>query len=138
MKNILQNSYLIVDWDQVTSLISIEWYKETEDMGAEEYKDILLQLSDFVLQNKIKNWLGNTRDFSFPISSSLQEWTSGTFNENLIAAGLEKMALVIPTSLVANLSVQQTVDQMNTKHTDQKFETKYFDTVGHAMDWLKN
>ena len=87
---------------------------------------------------KLKKWLGNTRDFSFPISSSLQEWTSGAFNKNLVAAGLEKMALVIPTNLVANLSVQQTVDLMNTKHMDQKFETKYFDNVENAMDWLKN
>ncbi|NJL11731.1 MAG: hypothetical protein HC913_01015 [Microscillaceae bacterium] len=64
----------------------------------------------------------------------LQDWTATEITPGLAEAGLQKMALLIPHELIANLAVQQTVDEMEAE--GMPYETKYFDDEAQARTWL--
>lgn len=136
MEKIIQNDFLKVSWDQPSALLSVEWSSKTEAMSDKEYKDLLMTISGFILKNNIKKWLGDTKEFAFAISPTLQEWTSQEFNKRLLDGGLEKMALIIPTEFFANLAVQQTIDEMQQTNHEKSFETRYFDNINDAISWL--
>ncbi len=136
MEIILNTEFLIAQVGQKESLIHLEWYPRSAELSEEAYKIILLQLSDFVLSQNIQFWLGNTKNFGFAIPPDLQEWTSGTFTSRLIKSGLQKMALLIPSSYVANLAVQQTVAHMENVLLGKKLQICYFDKVEDAYKWL--
>ncbi|WP_250632609.1 hypothetical protein [Rhodoflexus caldus] len=135
MTTLLDNRFVKVQLDEARNLLWLEWLPSTADMSEEDYKTILMQLADFVSEHQVKYWLGDTLHFTYVIVPALQEWTAKTFNTRLATTGLQKMALIIPRELIANLSVEQTTDDMEA--TDMgKFTVKYFDNTESAVQWL--
>jgi hypothetical protein len=136
MKYLLTNSFLQVKLDEGRSMLFLDWTADTEQMTNEDYRAVLTTLAGFVENYAIKKWLGNTLHFSFPISPNQQEWTVAHFDNRLVAAGLVKMALIIPAKYIANLAVHQTVEEMEMSNTHQHFAIQYFDQVTEAERWL--
>lgn len=135
MTTLLDNRFVKVQFDEARHLLWLEWMPSTADMSEEDYKTILMQLADLVSEHQVKYWLGDTLNFAYVIVPALQEWTAKTFNTQLATTGLQKMALIIPRELIANLSVEQTTDDMEA--TDMsKFTVKYFDNTESAVQWL--
>lgn len=136
LKNFLRNTYVIADWDEENALIVLNWTYETRYMQETNFKEILLQAADFVEKNKVKYWLANTKDFDYIVEPDIQEWSAGAFNQQLIAAGLEKMAVILPEAYFTQISVQQATDEMAQGQTDAVFQFSYFADVDKAVNWL--
>lgn len=137
MEIILNTEFLTAQVDHETSLIYLEWFPQSAELSEEAYKVILLQLSNYILNEGIQYWLGDTQNFAFSISPELQKWTRDTCTPRLVKAGLKKMALVIPKEFASNLAVQQTVEEMEMFVNTKVFSTRYFDKLEDAQKWLK-
>lgn len=135
MTTLLNNRFVKVELDEAQHLLWLEWMPQTADMSEDEYKEILMTLVEFVNRHQVKYWLGDTLNFAYVIVPDLQEWTAVEFNTRLAATNLQKMALIIPKELIANLSVEQTTDDMEATEMG-KFTVQYFDNTDKAVQWL--
>ncbi len=70
------------------------------------------EYGQIIVEYKIKSWVGDTVDFRKVISPALQEWYGLEVVPKLLAAELEKIALVAPEEFIANLSVEPSIDEI--------------------------
>ncbi|GAB4395470.1 MAG: hypothetical protein OHK0053_03600 [Microscillaceae bacterium] len=68
----------------------------------------------------------------FAIAPTVQEWIDKTIFPRVLAVGVLHVAIVIPSELIANLSVQQAMEESE----GAKFITRYFDKSEDAKQWL--
>lgn len=131
-----ENRFVEVTWEPESALLTLHWLPSTYEMLIEEYKSTLLEIADFIELAHIQQWLGYAENFAFVIPPELQEWTAGEFNQQLVKAGLKKMAIVVPADYIAHLGVQQSVSEMEKARDEDTFETKYFDNPEEAKHWV--
>ena len=136
MENVLESPYVNVGWDAKNAIITLQWTAETQNMQETDFKELLLEAADFVERNKAKYWLADTKDFDYVIEPELQEWTAGKFNQQLLNARLQKMAVITPTTFFTQIAIQQTTDEMAQKQKGGKFKFSYFDDLDKARGWL--
>ena len=46
------------------------------------------------------------------------------------------MAILIPNEFIAQISVEQSVEEIHNKNIDNQFEIRYFESINTANDWL--
>jgi hypothetical protein len=76
-------------------------------------------------------WLADGRNMK-DVKHSDQDWIVQEFFPRALAAGLKRVALVIPKSVVA----MKTVDQLVQRLPAAKVEVAYFPSVDEARSWL--
>jgi hypothetical protein len=132
---ILENKYVRTDFEAEHFLAHSTWTKETGSMSKAEYFEIFDELAALLAQYQVKLWLGDTIDFLVPVTPDMQNWIATAFTPKVVASGLLKMALVMPTDIIPSLSVEQTVEEMQEQNV-QVFLVNYFDQVDQARAWL--
>lgn len=75
----------------------------------------------------------NGLNFGFTISPELQSWIDLEITPGYISAGLDKMAIILPATIFAQVSVEQLIDEENTS----QISTNYFDNEEDAFKWIK-
>ncbi|MDX1903953.1 MAG: hypothetical protein SFU27_07325 [Thermonemataceae bacterium] len=134
MKNqVFESRYVVCyQWDTL-NIFEIIWFSESENVDEGE----LFELTEQMLANrKLQFVLTDTRHFSFPISPELQLEYGAYSTKKFIELGCQKLAVILPDELIANLSVQQLVEEVDDMHIAQKFETRYFKNTMEAKEWL--
>jgi hypothetical protein len=101
-------------------------------MTEEEYKQEFLNYLDIILKVRPKKIIPDTRNMFFPIAPELQEWTNQTIFPPSLEMGLNKAAFVISQEMIAQLSIEQTMEE----HEGVKFITRYFDNKEEAKEWI--
>jgi len=133
---VFSNSFVKVEIDFTNFFIFAKWLPKTESMSDVEYKQTFSSIADIIEKNNIKVWLGDTLEFKTPIVPTLQDWTANELNPRLVKAGLKKMAMIVPEEFIAQISVEQSVDEMNSRNIENQFEIKYFEKIEDAKIWL--
>ncbi len=101
-------------------------------MTEDEWNATRQKFKTVFLQYKLNKFLSLCKEFYFLITPELQEWMAENItkgSEHLV----EKAALVIPSELFVEVSLEQTMDEMETG----KLDTAFFDNEQNARDWLK-
>lgn len=131
------NDFLNASFNKEESLLSITWLPSTYEMSGENFKSVFMQIAEFIEKNKVNYWMGYTKDFAFIVPPDLQEWAAQDFNQKVIKAGLQKMAMIVPADIIATVGVKQSIEEME-KHQEQEetIETRYFDNPAQAKKWL--
>ncbi len=132
---ILNNEYVHIDLEADNSLAVATWLSESEDMSLEEYYTTFDQIAELFAQHRVKKWLGDAVNFRKAVTPDMQNWVATVFTPKVIGAGLTKMAVVLPTEFIANLSLEQTVDEMQ-ELNEQLFAVRYFAQLQDARNWL--
>ncbi|WP_375562887.1 STAS/SEC14 domain-containing protein [Bernardetia sp. OM2101] len=131
---IYESNYLQIDSVAEQHLLELTWLPATADMTSEEYKDEHVNLLKFMLEQKTKRVLGNIKQLGFVVSPEVQEW----MNENIFAPvmekGFSKLAIVMSTEFLAQLSIEQAMEE----EVGQQIITKYFDDKEEAREWIMN
>ncbi len=137
MEAVYESPYLKCLLHAGKPLIELVWLPASADMDDTGYYENLTAVIDLLREHRPKLWLGDTRQLNFTIGPELQDWNANVLNPEILAVGLEKMALVLPEELIANLSVQQSVEEMEVKNTKGgQFTTRYFDNRQDALAWV--
>lgn len=118
----------IVKWDAECRAAHIEWqgWADPAEFAAAN-EAIILALR----QHAGTRALGDCRDMRV-IKQSDQEWVTRDWIPRILAAGLRRMALVIPKSGLTLMNVQEIMGRV----PGTKLDVAYFATVDEARAWL--
>ncbi|OJJ23240.1 hypothetical protein BKI52_02480 [marine bacterium AO1-C] len=130
------NNFLNAFIDKDSSLLTIVWLPSTYEMSGEHFQSIFMKIAEFIEENKIKYWMGYTKDFAFIVPPDLQEWAAQDFNRRVLQAGLKRMAMIVPSDIIANVGVKQSIEEMERHQNIETIETRYFDDDQQAKEWL--
>ena len=75
----------------------------------------------------------HSKNFEFTISPEIQKWIDEKIFPRYIKAGVKKFAYIMSSDMVAQLSIEQTMEE---QQASQGFQTNYFDNEADARKWL--
>jgi hypothetical protein len=117
-----------VIWDASSRAARIEWQgwaDPTEFAAANDA--VILALSE----HRGSRALGDCRNMK-PIQQSDQDWATTDWLPRVLAAGLTRMALVVPKSGLAQMNVEAIMSRVPATRLD----IAYFTTIEEAGAWL--
>lgn len=121
--------YLTVRWDAAYRCVVMAWKSYAT---GPQFRTGLEKGLELVKKKAAKNWLADMRKMGV-VSPENQKWSNEDWFPRAIAAGIKKMALVVPASTLAQMSV----DSIMSKVEGASLETAYFDNIEDAQAWLK-
>jgi hypothetical protein len=140
MQRVLESAYLTITYTKHLKLLNVDYHTNTENLTEEEWKRLMLSILENIRKFEPAFLLSDNREMRFIISIDLQTWFAKEIykfiNEKPIS--LEKFALVLPYDLIAELSVQQTVDEYRSLQVKMPYEQKIFTAVLDAEKWIFN
>jgi hypothetical protein len=99
------------------------------------YKDEIVRKKNLIDKYTPKYILDDISKTDFTITPELQEWTSNILGPILTEIGLEKYAIIMPKQLFAQVSMEQTIDEVS-DHNVVPFTLQLFEDKNAALDWL--
>ena len=128
---ILDNDFVKVEYDKQTEIISLTWLVTPT---SEEIRIGLNAGRDFVKDNNVTKWIGDTTHLGVIADEDL-EWINTKWFPTLLQAGIKKMAVILPNNVFGQMNVE---DIMGTVDTSTGFESRYFDGIEDATNWILN
>ena len=128
-----KSKFIEISFDGAKKNIINKWFSITEQMSDEEYKAEMLKFVDLAKENKPTYHLINSLEFRYAITIEMQEWTNVTIFPQLIEVGVKKIAFLVSSEIVAQMAIEQTLDESNAS----AFQVKYFDKEADACAWFK-
>ena len=130
-KVIFDKPYLVIYSDEEMTIIHLQWKKLAT---SEEFRLALDFAYDYVLKNGIKFWLANLKNMSV-IKEADQRWTNQIWFPKISKTKIEKMAIVNSLDYFNQSAVQKIMIKAD---PIIGFETKYFNDLDEARNWLLN
>ncbi|PIY12616.1 MAG: hypothetical protein COZ18_01630 [Flexibacter sp. CG_4_10_14_3_um_filter_32_15] len=87
-----------------------------------------------MLDQKTEKVLGNIKELGFVVSPEAQEWMNEHIFAPAMEVGFSKLAVVMSTEFLAQLSIEQVMEE----EVGQQITTKYFDEIEEAREWIMN
>lgn len=115
-------------WNTELNAVELQWKAFAK---GDEFKEALNKGLELVQQKGAKKWLGDTSNMS-AISVDDQNWSNTDWFPRAISSGINRMAVVIPKSAIAKMSVQNIVSKFD------NLEVHNFGDKSEAIVWLKN
>jgi hypothetical protein len=117
----------VVRWDELSQAAHMEWQGWAAPREFRAANDALIEA---IKDHKGSKLLGDSRQIKV-IQSSDQDWVNGDWFPRILAAGLTRMALVIPLSGLAKMNIDSVVSRVA-----DRLDTAYFATLDEARTWL--
>jgi hypothetical protein len=121
--------YLTIHWDPGTKCVHLEW---KGFVHGEKGRTGLNMGLDFFKTKATDRWLADTRQLKVVPEEDLK-WINEDWFPRAIAAGVRRMALVVPESVLAKMSIRRLMSKVK----DEDIETAYFGSVEDAKTWLR-
>lgn len=129
---VYESAYQIIYFFEDKKLLQKEWLLTTEYMPDPAFQSEVEKIAEMQEKYKATKFHDNTTNFAFPISPKLQTWVNETIFPRFITAGLMRYAIIVSQELIAQLSIEQTMEEENAS----KFQVKYFENPDKAHQWL--
>jgi hypothetical protein len=117
----------IVKWDAAAQAAHMEWQGWALPTEFRAANDALVQA---ITEHHGTKVLGDSRQIKV-IQKGDQEWVNRDWFPRILAAGLTRMALVLPESGLAKMNI----DDMVSRVAD-RLDVAYFATLDNARKWL--
>lgn len=115
-------------WNVELQAVEVQWKAFAK---GDEFKEALNKGLELIRQKGASKWLGDTSNMS-AISADDQHWSNTDWFPRAISGGIKRMAVVIPKSAIAKMSVQNIVSKFD------NLEVHNFGDKSEAVHWLKN
>jgi hypothetical protein len=124
-----QDYYVTISWDESSQAVILAW------KGFISFDKLRMGLNKGLELYQAKGgkgrWLADTSQI-LPFSKEAERWVNEDWFPRAIAAGLKKMALVIPKSALGKMSVESVMGKV----PGTELTTAYFDSQEAAKKWL--
>jgi hypothetical protein len=117
----------VVKWDAASQAAHMEWQGWAKPAEFRAANDALVQA---IVDHHGSKLLGDSRQIKV-IQKTDQDWVNGNWFPRILAAGLTRMALVLPASGLAKMNI----DDMVSRVAD-RLDMAYFATLEDARMWL--
>jgi len=124
-----EKSHLTVRYHDEIDAVVMDWHGFAQ---GEQYREGLNAGLELVQQKKATNWLADLRDMG-TVKDEDQNWSNTDWFPRAIETSLSNMAIVQPESVVANMSVENIMEEVG----DGALTTHYFDNRDDAKTWLR-
>jgi len=131
MQTVYQDKFQIANLFAEHSFLEFIW-QNSKEMKDKDYQDGLKKQVELVEKYKVTKELFDTKDFVFTITVPLQEWTASVIYPQLQRLGIKQFALVVPEEFIAQLALEQAVDEGN----GISFNSKFFSLREEARKFL--
>jgi hypothetical protein len=121
--------HLTVRWDDSLDAVVMEWHDFAE---GDPYREGLNAGLELVEQKGADNWLADLREMG-TVADADQEWSNEVWFPRAIESPLSNMAIIQPESVVADMDVENIMQEVG----DGALTTKYFDNRPDAESWLE-
>ncbi len=128
----LKNEYQLVTYEKENKLLKQVYKKNTTNLNDKKYQKQELLFAEEVKKYSPCCLLIDFRDFNYPIIPEIQDWIVHEIFPVYVKAGVKKMALLESAEMIAQLSIEQTVDEDDEK----EIEIEYFSNENQAREWL--
>lgn len=133
---LLDNKYLQLSMDLHSEIAYMEWNRQTAFMTNEDYQQVLCMCMEVLRELQPKALLGDDKHFSKPIPPELQEWTATQLNPHLEKSGIKKMAFTSSNDFIGDLSIQQSVEEIQRSTRRKQLSIRYFENIEEAKKWV--
>jgi len=123
---VFESRVATVSWRAELHAVELSW--KTFASGA-EFREALNKGLELVNEKKAAKWLGDTSSMS-AIPTDDQQWANNDWFPRALSSGIKKMAVVVPKSVIAKMSVQNIVSKFDT------LEVQNFGDKLQAEQWL--
>lgn len=124
----LDETFVTIKWDAPVRCVHIEW------RGFIQSDQIKLGLNkglELLTQKGTDRWLADTRQLKV-VKQEDQDWVQEDWFPRALAAGVTRMAYVIPESVLGQLAVKRVMSSVK----EVNLETAYFDNLAEARLWF--
>ena len=119
-------------YDEEKDIVFLIWNKESKNLKDEEFLQVQDIYTEYIIEKKAKNTIVDIRNLNFAVRPSLQEKIAKKYYPKTIKAGLSKVAVINSNELIAQISAEQMMEEAEAA----PFQTKFFDEVKSAIQWL--
>jgi hypothetical protein len=118
----------VLKWDPTSGAVHIEWQGWAD---STEFALLLEAGLRALREYHGSRWLADCRNMK-TIEQSDQEWLDRSWFPRMLAAGLQRMAVLMPKSALAKMNVEDILGKV----PGTKLQVAYFATVNEARQWL--
>lgn len=122
-------AYATVEYRPDKNLVSAEM---TEYAEGDKYREYMNTVIDAVEDTRCSNVLADTREHP-TINQSDQEWSQKTWGPNAEAAGVKRVAVLAPESIVSKMSIESV-----TEGAEGGIDRQWFEEYEDAVNWLQS
>jgi hypothetical protein len=122
--------HLTAQYDGDLNAVVMKWHDFAQGDAFRAGLDAGLEL---VQRENAENWLADLREMG-TVSDEDQEWSNNNWFPRAIETSLSHMAIVQPESVIANMSVENIMQEVG----DGELKTHYFDNRSEATNWLQD
>lgn len=131
---IFENQFATYIYHKESSLFEEIWHETTRNMKDEELKETMIELVKLFKTYRPTKYFCNLQNFYYTVVPEIQEWIDINVGKIAVEVGLKYKANVISKDIFAAVSVQQTMEEPNTKVIDNQ----YFEEESDAWKWIKS
>lgn len=125
---VFDKPYLAIHWDNTFQIVVMQWKGFAQGADFREGLDAGLKI---LSENKGRRWLADLRQLGV-VTQADQKWSNEDWFPRAIQAGIKHMALVVPHSALARMSVNQIMSKVE----GIGLVSHYFDSADDARTWL--
>ncbi len=137
MKNhqtILSLPFLEVELNEEIQIFEATWQKKEREMTDEEFMEHLTAFANLFEEYSVKGFFVDSRQYHVITNLTVQGWHDEYIVPKYIAGGVEKIAFVMTTELIAALAIEQAFDEPKA----QQLNVAFFDDEVEARSWIAN
>jgi hypothetical protein len=125
-----EEDHLTAQYDEELDAVVMKWHNFAE---GEPFRDGLEAGLELIQKKDAENWLADLREMG-TVADDDQEWSNHNWFPRAIETSLSNMAIVQPESVIANMSVENIMQEVG----DGELTTHYFDSRPEAAQWLRD
>ena len=128
---VYKSKYADAYFDKEKKLFSLIWNDPKHRMREEDFKQIVLDYINIIIELKPELFLLDAYSIYFPVEPDLQMWMS----QNSLAKTrdiIRKEAIVVKNDVIMYLSAEQTIEIELSENTERKI----FHENNSALEWL--
>jgi hypothetical protein len=122
--------YLTAQYDDTLDAVVMEWHDFAQ---GEAFRNGLNAGLELVEKENAENWLADLREMG-TVAEDDQEWSNNDWFPRALETTLSYMAIVQPESVIANISVENIMQEGG----GGDLKTHYFDDYAEATQWLRD
>lgn len=134
MNQIAELPFAKIFFDESTKIMQSAWKEQNEDMTSQEIKQLISEVAEIMKTYSLIGYVADDSNRLCVYDIPIQSWIASTLAEAAIVAGVKKYAVIPPQELIAQLSTEQTSDEVG----EIPFEIKYFKDTESALKWVNS
>lgn len=131
MRNLIhQSPFLSTYFLPEENILKLVFSHKTTEMSPADFRQEMHLWCEQLETYHTPGNIVDTRKFGFAISPELQQWYNAEINPRSYAAGLRKMAFIVPENVVSEFSIEQIFSEQSL------IIFNFFQNLHQAQSWL--